>query len=357
MKSFTYSVSSPFVLAGDIGGTNTSLAIVERRNSQDFFVVEKIRFASSELSSMEEALEKAQNMFLDQLGSIDLRGIVLSGAGPVKNNLCQTTNLFWNIDGFKIGKKFGLPTLVMNDFSAICYGIPLLNQQNPQQLIPLPNPLGTTATPKEFRPNCTIQAVVGAGTGLGIGYLMKDRGNYAAFPSEAGHSDFGAYNGITRTFQNFLHQELGTNPGVEQYISGQGITNIHRFFCSLESNLEAENQQILDLPPGQQAPEISKLSRHNDLCRKTMALFVEMYGRFSSTIALTFLPQAGLFLAGGIASKNKQWFIDEHRFMSAFLGNYLDSIRSILAEIPVFIVDDYGISLPGAALGFFALNG
>lgn len=357
MNPIQYLESSPFVLAGDIGGTNTTLAIVERTSPQDFILREKIRFSSTSLSSMEEGLHKAQTFFTDQLGALELRGIALSGAGPVQNNLCTTSNLSWNIDGVAISREFGLPTLVMNDFSAICYGIPLLDQQNSNQLIPLPHPNGLVPRQKEFRSNCTIQAVVGAGTGLGIGYLIKDRGHYMAFPSEAGHSDFGAFNETTLELQQYLQREFGKNPGVEQYVSGQGITNIHQFLCSKESRIPQENAHILNLVKDQQAPEISKLSRTNPLCGKTLELFVQMYARFASTIALSFLPQAGLFLAGGIASKNKEWFIEDHRFMKWFLANYKDSIRPALTEIPVFIVDDYGISLPGAALGFFALQG
>jgi glucokinase len=356
MKTFQYLESSPFVLAGDIGGTNTTLAIVERISPQDFVVREKIRFSSPELSSIEEGLTKAQEFFSDQLGDLELRGIALSGAGPVQNNICTTSNLSWNIDGVGISRKFGLPTLIMNDFTAICYGIPLLDQQNSNQLIPLPQPNGLVPRQKEFRSNCTIQAVVGAGTGLGIGYLIKDRGHYMAFPSEAGHSDFGAYDQTTREFQQYLVRQFGKNPGVEQYVSGQGITNIHQFLCAKQTKCPLENTQVLALPKDQQAPEISKLSRSNEICGATLELFVQMYARFASTIALTFLPQAGLFLAGGIAAKNKHWFIEDHLFMKFFLENYKDSIRPALIDIPVYIVDDYGISLPGAALGFFALN-
>jgi len=357
MKTFEYLESSPFVLAGDIGGTNTTLAIVERISSEIFTVREKIRFASTSLQSIEEGLSKAQEFFGEQFGSLELRGIALSGAGPVANNLCRTSNLSWNIDGMSISREFGVPTLVMNDFSAICFGIPLLDQQNSNQLIPLPHPNGIVPVQKEFRSNCTIQAVVGAGTGLGIGYLIKDRGHYMAFPSEAGHSDFGAYDETTRLFQIYLYKEFGKNPGVEQFVSGQGITNIHRFLCSQESHINPDNSQILSLPKDQQAPEISKLAKTNKLCGETLLLFVQMYARFASTIGLTFLPQAGLFLAGGIAAKNKDWFTEDHRFMKIFLENYKDSIRPALTEIPVYIVDDYGISLPGAALGFFALHG
>ncbi len=357
MSTIQYSESSPLVLTGDIGGTNTTLALVERLGPSDFTVLDQIRFGSKELSSIEEGLEKALTHFVQKNSKLNLKGICLSGAGPVSNNLCHTSNLPWDIDGDGISNSLGIPTLVINDFSAICYGVPLLNPANPKQLIPLNHPDGSFPKPQEFRANCSVQAVVGAGTGLGIGYLIKDRGHYTAHPSEGGHSDFGAYDDRTRELQSFLHEKWGINAGTEQYVSGQGIVNIHEFLSQKQENPGIVSSQILSQPRDQRAPLISEAAKNDQLCQETMKLFVEMYARFASTIALTFLPKGGLYLAGGIASKNLPWFTEENRFMVHFLKNYKQTMGPALSEIPVYIVDDYGISLPGAALGFFALTG
>ncbi|NCN04551.1 MAG: glucokinase [Spirochaetales bacterium] len=357
MSTILYTESSPLVIAGDIGGTNTTIALVERRGPTEFSVLEKAVFSSQKLGSIEEGIEQSLDEWTKKLGTLELRGMCLSGAGPVSNNRCQTSNIPWDIDGNEISRTRGLPTLVINDFSAICYGIPLLTQKKSSQLIPLPHSDGSVPQATEFRPNSSVQAVVGAGTGLGIGYLIQDRGHYMALPSEAGHSDFGAYDEKTRRLQKFLHKRIGKNPGAEQFVSGQGIVNIHEFLCSETAALNPVHKEILALPREERAPKISGLARNDELSKEVLSLFVEMYARFSSSIALTFLPRAGLYLAGGIAAKNKEWFLENSRFMTAFLENYKKSMDGALKSIPVFIVDDYGISIPGAALGFFALNG
>ena len=357
MSAIIYTESSPLVVAGDIGGTNTTLALVERKGPTEFEVREKIGFSSQKLPSIEEGIDKALKVWSEKLGKLELRGMCLSGAGPVTNNCCHTSNIPWDIDGNEISQSIRIPTLVINDFSAICYGIPLLTQNNSSQLIPLPHPDGTRPSPREFRAESTVQAVVGAGTGLGIGYLIQDHGHYMALPSEAGHSDFGGYDDITRDLQKYLHMRIGMNPGTEQFVSGQGIVNIHEFLCSISPDPGPGNQQILSLPREERAPQISTSAKSDGLCAEAMKLFVGMYARFASSVALTFLPQAGLYLAGGIAAKNKEWFLEDARFMKAFLKNYKKSVAGALKGIPVFIVDDYGISIPGAALGFFALNG
>lgn len=344
------------VLAGDIGGTNTTLALVERGSAGDFTVLASKRFSSQDLSGMEEAIAQALDEFSADHPQASLRGCCLSGAGPVVDNICHTSNIPWNIDGPAIQEKFGLPTIIINDFSAICYGIPLLDPADPAQLTPLPHPDGTMPAQSEMLPGLSVQAVVGAGTGLGIGYLVKEGQRYVAFPSEAGHSDFGAFDPETRELQAYLHEKIGANPGTEQYVSGQGIVNIHEFFCSRQSALNETNTAILGLPRDQRAPEISKASDSDPICGKSLQLFVQMYARFASSMALTYLPKGGLFLAGGIAAKNKQWFIKNSFFMETFLKNYKESMKAALYNIPVYIVEDYGISLSGAAHGFFSLN-
>jgi glucokinase len=135
-----------------------------------------------------------------------------------------------------------------------------------------------------------------------------------------------------------------------------GIVNIHEFLCSKESNLDQENSEILSLSREDRAPRISMASEKNPLCGACLRLFVQMYARFASSMALTYLPKGGLFLAGGIAAKNKDWFIRDSLFMETFLRNYKESMKAALYNIPVYIVEDYGISLPGAAHGFFSLN-
>jgi glucokinase len=99
--------------------------------------------------------------------------------------VCRLTNVDWDIDGNALSQSLGIPAVVINDFTGISYGIPLLDVRNPERILTLPQPDGSVPPQRGSR-----KAVVGAGTGLGVGHVSFEHGRYVAFPSEGGHSDF-----------------------------------------------------------------------------------------------------------------------------------------------------------------------
>jgi glucokinase len=104
------------------------------------------------------------------------------------------------------------------------------------------------------------------------------------------------------------------------------------------------------LAPEEEKPALIARAAHSDPgCGSVMRLFVKMYGRVAANIAVTFLPTAGLYLAGGIVGKNEDWFLRDNAFMQSYLTAYRPKIRDILKAIPVYIIKDYSVSLPGAA--------
>ncbi|MFZ0035559.1 MAG: glucokinase, partial [Sedimentisphaerales bacterium] len=94
---------------------------------------------------------------------------------------------------------------------------------------------------------------------------------------------------------------------------------------------------------------ISKNAKDNKTCRDIMSLFVKMYGRFAGGLAIIFLALGGVYLAGGIVTKNEWLFSEDNLFMKNFETNYNPNIRPLLKKIPVYIIKDYSISLYGAA--------
>ena len=94
---------------------------------------------------------------------------------------------------------------------------------------------------------------------------------------------------------------------------------------------------------------ISQNAKDNQVCRDIMKLFVKMYGSFAGSLAVVFMPFGGVYLAGGIATKNEWLFLENNLFMKNFERNYNPNIRPLLKKIPVYIVRDYSISLYGAA--------
>lgn len=330
------------ILVGDIGGTNTTLAAVGHRDGR-FVVDVRERYATGRLQGIGDALEA----FRESHPSIwpELELCCLSGAGPVREGHCRMTNVSFTIRRDDVAALTGLETFIINDFSAICYALPLLDTHEHIDTVVFEHPDGS-------RPGShgSVRAVVGAGTGLGTGYLVEDQGHYAAHPSEGGHSDFPAYDEISTEFAAFLFERFGRAPDVEYYVSGQGLINGFAFFHAT-GRLEAgpEVDRIAALPDARKPEAIAQAAHSHEGLAELMRLFVRLYARYASNTALFFLPKGGLYLAGGIAAKNESWFTDDHLFMRTFESNYNDRITPLLHETPVVLIKDYDVSLYGAA--------
>ncbi|WP_460053049.1 glucokinase [Spirochaeta dissipatitropha] len=342
------------IVAGDIGGTNTTIALMAPEGDS-FRIVQKKRYSSQKLSGIEEAVQDSLEDFRSSHPQLAIQSCCFSAAGPVRNNICKLTNVAWSVDGSTISSHFDAPVFVINDFSAVCYGLPLLNLNDPDEVCPLPHPDGSMPSP-----HGDVMAAVGAGTGLGVGFLIRSSKGFHAFPSEGGHSDLSPVDETMISFYRFLQEELGgQRPGAELSVSGMGIGNLYRYFRSLgEGNGDPVIEAIDSITPLERPAHISKAAEENHvLAKKVIQYFVKMYANFASNAAATLIPGAGLFLAGGIASKNEQFFTGDQLFMKTFLQNYNPNIQKVIAGIPVYIVKNYDVSLYGAANAARILGG
>lgn len=335
-----------FLLACDVGGTNTSIALLKTEGRR-FLIQRRFRFATRELSSLEEALFKAMRE-LDESGSdARPRALCVSGAGPVRGNRCHLTNVPWIIDGGTIAGSLGIPVRVINDFTAVSLGIPLLDTGDDTKL----GMLVPAETPPPA-PEGTVRAVVGAGTGLGVGYVIDHHREYLALPSEGGHAPFAPYDERSRGLLGYLAQRESAPPGAESFVSGQGIRNILEFYLHTgrvepASPLTGSLDRTTDA-----ARAVSEAARGGDpTAAEIMEFFVENYARVATGVALHFLPLGGLYLAGGIVTKNESWFARGDHFLKSFRISYRPNIQTLLQRIPVYVVRDYEVSLYGAAYG------
>lgn len=329
------------ILVGDIGGTNTTLAAVSHAEGR-FTLQHSKRYASASLASIAEALE---DFLVTSPAREDLESCCLSGAGPVRNNHCTMTNVPWIIDGDEVEKLLTVPTFVINDFSAICYALPLMETHQEIDSQALPHADGSTPAP-----HGSVRAVVGAGTGLGTGYLIEDRGHYTAHASEGGHTDFAPLDEEMEIVHDYLASRFPIQPGAEQYVSGQGIRNAyHAFRRSGRIVSDTHTDRIDALDASDQPAEIARVAMTHEGCAAVMRLFVRMYARYASNTAVFFLPTGGLYLAGGIAAKNERWLRQDDLFMRTFEENYNSRVTPLLKTMPVFLIRDYSVSLYGAA--------
>lgn len=333
------------ILVGDVGGTNTNLGVAGEANGKIDLLLEVV-FESATVTQFTPLVKKTMEVAREKYPNVSFDLCCISGAGPVKDNFCKMTNQSWVIDGNEIQQTLGVPTLVINDFSAISFGLPLLDINDPKQIEILRRPDGTTPEPQG-----DLRAVVGPGTGLGVGFLARMGEKWRAFPSEGGHMDFADFDDDTRGFKAWIMESIDLVPEYEMCISGTGIRNL--FYYYLEKGILDKTDpvvvSILREADVNKPAAISKAALTHEGCQRVFVTFVKMYARLASSISSFLIPRGGFYLAGGISSKNLSFFTQNHLFVKTFEMHCNPNILRVLQEIPLYVVKDYSISLYGAA--------
>ena len=341
------------ILAADVGGTNLNLALLAQRQGS-FELCRKWNGSTVGASSLLDpvALFLKESARAGFLGKPEM--LCVSGAGPVRQHRIQLTNAPWDIDGLALEQGLGLPVHLMNDFTAVSYGVLLLDPEDAQQLLPLPHGDGSLPAPD---PTGTV-LIVGAGTGLGVGYVTRAGGVPRAFPSEGGHLALPVLDADTYALWQYLSAHFDGPPDAETAVSGPGIAAIFAFLLATSrAPHSALTETLLALPAADRPAAISANAGNDAACARAMELFVDLYARICADLCAVFLPTGGLFLAGGIAAKNAPRFLDGQRFMRSFERNCREHINALTRATPVQVVCDYDISLYGAAqAGCLATN-
>jgi len=326
------------LLAADVGGTNLNLALLDPQ----LRILRQERFSTQGEASLEAAAQR----FLATCAEAGLTAPGLgcaAGAGPVRGRRIQLTNAPWAIDGGDLERALGFPMRVINDFTAVSYGVLRLDPGDPAQLLPLPHPGG----PAQADPQGTV-LIVGAGTGLGAGFVTRGPGGPRAFASEGGHVGLPILSETTLALWRHLRAGLPGPPGAELAVSGPGLARILAFLLDTGRAAPSDRTRaILALPAAERPAAVG--AGGDPACERALDLFVDLYARVCAELCAAFLPTGGLFLAGGIAARHGERFLAGDRFMAAFETNYLEHLDALNRSIPVHIVRDYAISLYGAA--------
>lgn len=310
------------LLAGDLGGTKTWL-----RLSCGGRVLREQRYDSAAFSGL-------MPMIAVFLGNIVPACACFGVAGAVRGTRAQITNLPWRIDAGEIAAGFAIPQVsLINDFQAVAYGIEALDGAD---LLTLQ---AGEAQPRGPR------AVIGAGTGLGEGYLVWQGEHYQALPSEGSHADFAPADAIQADLWRWLAQRHG-HVSWERVVSGPGLADIYAFLR--ERGETAESPQLAAaMLNGDPSAAISEHAlRHGDaLAGAALELFVAAYGAEAGNLALKILATGGVYVAGGIAPKIAGR-LQAGDFMRAFLAK--GRFAGLLARVPVHVVLNPQVGLLGA---------
>ena len=336
------------ILVADVGGTNLNLALLAPQG-EGYRVHRKDRFSTQVEPSL---LAPIQRFLASEPSHRPVRAC-LAGAGPVVDHRIHLTNAPWDMDGPSLERDLGIPVRLINDFTALSCGVLGLDLANRDQVTPLPH--GDGSLPAVDPQGLAL--VVGAGTGLGVGFIVRTPQGARAYPSEGGHIGLPVFDDDSLAFWKHLATGLPGPPGAELAVSGQGLTRIVRFL--LESGRAAgtrETTTILGLPAVDQPAAISARAALDPVCQRAMVMFVELYARVCAELCAVFLPTGGLFLAGGIPAKNVEHLLTGSRFMTRFEQNYRTHLDHLCRETPVFLVRNYDLSLYGAAHALSCLD-
>ncbi len=323
------------ILAGDVGGTKTALALFERRDPA-LVVAREAVLPSREFPTFEDVVTR----FLADPRRPAIEAACFGVPGPVVNGRCVTINLPWILDEAALGASIPAPRVrLLNDVEATGYGV-----------LTLPR-----AALEPLQPGAARQgnmALIAAGTGLGEALLIWDGHRHLVVASEGGHADFAPRTDLEVELLGFLRKEVG-RVSYERVVSGPGLFSIYRFLRDTGGSPE---------PPWLSASavvaEVGLAGRH-PLCVQALDLFASIYGAEAGNLALKALAVGGVFVGGGIAPKVRAKLADG-TFATAFGDK--GRLAGLMASIPVSLVLEPRAALLGAAevartLGSQAIHG
>ena len=314
------------ILAGDIGGTKTDLALF------DAGLKELAR--GQWLNRDYDGLDTVVRVFLEQERA-EVTDACFGIAGVVEQGRVRMTNLSWVVDAGAMASVLHIPSVrLLNDLEAIAYGVAALDQTD--FLVLNDGVAGATGN----------AAVIAAGTGLGEAGLYWDGTRHHPFASEGGHTSFAPRNELEIELLRYLLKQFD-HVSYERVVSGPGLVNIYRFLRDTGRGEEPSwlSESIAHSDP---AAAISRaaLERASPLCMQAEHLFVSLYGAEAANLALKTMALAGVYVAGGIARKITTKLADG-TFRDAFLAK--GRRRELLQRIPVRVVLNDKVALRGAA--------
>lgn len=317
------------ILAGDVGGTKTLLALYQQQRTK-WQCVKKQQYASADFAHFTDVLD----VFL--VGE-KVTQVCIGVAGPVIDGDCKTTNLPWFLQNAEIAEKTGASrVLLLNDLAAMSWGVLNLPDSDFVEL---------NSAAKIKQGNI---AVLAAGTGLGEAIVTWNGQEYQVISTEGGNTDFAAQNEEEIALLRYLMGIYPEHVCYERVLSGTGLINLYQFLKSINyAPVNAETEQKMQETDPAAVISALGMSGEDTLCVKALTMFCRIYGAEASNLALKCLPYGGVILAGGIAAKILP-FIQQGAFMEGFLakGRY----HGLLESISVKICTNAEAALWGAAV-------
>jgi glucokinase len=319
------------ILAGDVGGTKTLLALVDEPGDVRQPMAETT-YPSREHPSLEDVVSR----FLATHPGARPCAACLGVPGLVTDGRCKATNLPWETDERRLAAVTGIGRVkLLNDVEAAALGMLTLR---PDELVAL-NPTAAAGGPGHV-------AVIAAGTGLGEAILAWDGVQHHPVASEGGHTDFAPRTDEEIALLRHLRDQVG-HVSWERVAAGSAIHTLYEFLRErgggepewLRAALAAasdRNAVITD----------AALAGTSALSVATLDWFATLLGAAAGNLALTCLSTGGVYVGGGMAPKILP-VLANGSFMRGFTAK--GRFQSFLESLPVFVALEPRAPLFGAA--------
>lgn len=280
------------ILAGDIGGTKTVIALFEATERGELSAVREASYASGKYPDLESVLRE----FFSEAGEASRTpsAACFGVAGAVREGAVEVTNLPWRLSEEGLGRSTGAGRVkLLNDLQAMAHGMLFLREDD----LAILNP----GTPPFGRGNI---AVIAAGTGLGQAMLYWDGERHHPVGTEAGHGGFSAQTDQQIALLRHLRERVGGHVAYEHVLSGGGLHEIYRFLRE-QSGLAEPEWLTERMRRGDASAAVSSagLAGEDRVCSQSLELFASIYGAEAGNMALRYLALGGVFVGGGIAPK------------------------------------------------------
>lgn len=331
-------VMNPITLLADIGGTNARFAL-STGDAHDAPLLSSDSVRNYEVAGF-RSLADAATHYLNEVGAdkndARPRRGVFAVAGRVDGDLAHVTNHPWVISQSRIGEALRLDGLqLVNDFAAQAMAIPYLRDEDIAAI-------GGVRWNRPAPDRDFTYAVIGAGTGLGVGALLRRDGRDHALQTEGGHTCFSPGTPEEIDILRQLAGEFGRVSN-ERLVSGNGLVNVHRALSAIAGE-----------DPGPMTPKniVEGAANDDPHCLHAVNIFCAVFGAAAGDLVLTLGAWDGVFLTGGMVPKMIRW-IARSGFRQRF--EHKGRFSPAMARVPTLAVMHPHPGLLGAAA--LALDG